>query len=350
MKIEDPRPKLIQASALILTLTSLVPTIVVPIFVNQSYYFTLAGVANTCMFATLYLIIANNKPQYWHRYLVISMGYLSIVPLIIVSGGINSQFTSLLTVSPVMVALLSNNRDSKIVTVLTVLFILSLLFYHDNLISLSNETISIDRTRSRATWLILGCLLGAGFAQVFNQTNQKLRAALTKRAYQDELTGLPNRRNIMEILQQKLSNYQANDPIAILMIDVDHFKKLNDSYGHLFGDECLQAVSRSISESIQTNRGVVGRYGGEEFLAILSDVTPDEAVNLAQNIRRNIADLKLQTHDKQPVRITVTIGWDYVELTEHLAVSSILNPADKALYVGKQQGRNQVVAATATHI
>jgi diguanylate cyclase len=144
----------------------------------------------------------------------------------------------------------------------------------------------------------------------------------------------------MELLEAKAPNTE----IAVLMVDVDNFKVLNDTYGHQFGDYCLQSVAKCIQDSIRADVGKVGRYGGEEFLVVITDPTKSSVQRTAEEIRKNIAKLTLMHEDKERVKITATIGWHFSAQAE--SVSSMINLADKALYLGKNLGRNKVVSSS----
>ncbi|MDU0353715.1 GGDEF domain-containing protein [Paraglaciecola aquimarina] len=345
MNIEDPRPRLLKLSVLIMLMLTLLPTIFVPMFVAQSGYFTLLGSINVLMFSGLYLVVSTQQPKHWHRFLVLLLGLLALLPLIFISGGVNSQFAPLLPLLPVFIALLSSTRDAQFLCAFIVLFILGLLYFQDDFVDLTSEQVSINKSRARAIWLVLATLLGTAFGWAFNGTNKELRSELTKRAYQDELTGVKNRRNILEVLQSKIYNPDKNQTLAILMIDVDFFKKINDTYGHLFGDTCLQQVAACIADSIREESDHVSRYGGEEFLVILTGIKPQQALKIANSIRENIASLRVKTPQNEVLEMTATIGCHYTNFSQVNTVEELIHEADSALYQGKQTGRNKVVSS-----
>jgi diguanylate cyclase (GGDEF)-like protein len=345
MKIEDPRPNMVKTTSLFLLLTALIPSIVMPILVQQSYYFTLVGFANSVMFGVVSAIFYFTRAQVWHRYLLFFSGFVSLLPLIVFSGGVNSQFVVLLPIIPLVIALLSCSRDAWIASGLITLFIFCVLLLQSELPNLTDEVVSYEKSKSRAIWLTLSCLIGSGFAFVFNRTNRKLRLKLTEQAYQDVLTGISNRRNIIEVLESKIATAQAGQSLAILMIDVDHFKGLNDTYGHVFGDKCLQQVAKSISGSVRKGIDQVGRYGGEEFLVLLDNLDANKIHQIAEKIRINISELTLQSDQGEQVNLTVTVGWHCVKLNPSDEIETLLKAADEALYKGKSMGRNTVVCS-----
>jgi diguanylate cyclase (GGDEF)-like protein len=172
------------------------------------------------------------------------------------------------------------------------------------------------------------------------------RAALTeaeRRAQTDPLTGVLNRRSLVERLQAACLRARARGlPIALLFIDLDHFKEINDTYGHLAGDACLAAVIEPIQAELRQS-DVIGRYGGEEFVVILSSADTAAAYPIAQRIRERVAAVSVEGHGK-PIRLTCSIG---VAASDTLGVwdESLIARADAAVYAAKRDGRNRVQVA-----
>jgi diguanylate cyclase (GGDEF)-like protein len=158
----------------------------------------------------------------------------------------------------------------------------------------------------------------------------------------DALTGLPNRRYLEELLSTVGPRRRAIDRLGALMIDLDHFKALNDRYGHATGDRVLRAVGERISNAVRAD-DTPARYGGEEFAVILRRATPEQAFDVAERIRsdiESIAPRDLGISEKITVSIGVAVG--DVRAGE---VPILLAAADDALYAAKRQGRNRVVLA-----
>ncbi len=165
-----------------------------------------------------------------------------------------------------------------------------------------------------------------------HQQNIRLQELASK----DALTGCYNRRSLIERIEQDWKSYQENKTgISVAMLDVDHFKKLNDNFGHSVGDEVLKNVARVIRDSVG-DQGFVGRYGGEEFCVIITGKTPQRALEIAEGVRRAI-----QHELAEPYHVTASFG---VAGTGSHPVSyqEMLERADQALYAAKQGGRNQV--------
>jgi diguanylate cyclase (GGDEF)-like protein len=172
------------------------------------------------------------------------------------------------------------------------------------------------------------------------------RAALTdaeRRAQTDPLTGVLNRRSLIERLDAACLRARARGlPIALLFIDLDHFKEINDSFGHAAGDACLGAIIAPIQAELR-HSDVIGRYGGEEFVVILSSADIAAAHPIAERIRNRVADVRIDGFGP-PIRLTCSIG---VATSDTLGVwgEHLIAQADAAVYAAKRSGRNRVQVA-----
>ncbi len=159
----------------------------------------------------------------------------------------------------------------------------------------------------------------------------------------DGLTGLYNRKHIMELFELEITRSKRyNQPLALLIIDIDHFKKVNDTYGHQSGDTVMRHLAEAFRRSVR-DCDFVGRYGGEEFLIILPNNDVRSGVKSAERIRRSVSELQLPG-DLDGISITISIGVSgYPDYGEDAEV--ILSKADDALYKAKAHGRNQVITS-----
>ena len=175
-------------------------------------------------------------------------------------------------------------------------------------------------------------------------------AKYRKMAVYDWLTGVHNRRYFMELAQKELGrSLRGNLPMSVAMLDVDHFKQFNDTYGHLNGDACLQHVARIIISSVR-RMDVVARFGGEEFVILLPETDLKTAHHVAERMRLALETSPVSLEDGRTAGITASLGVAEVERKEAStdlegAVMDVISFADRAMYQAKSSGRNQVRAA-----
>ncbi|HOU84762.1 MAG TPA: diguanylate cyclase [Spirochaetota bacterium] len=168
-----------------------------------------------------------------------------------------------------------------------------------------------------------------------NAKNYILLNEVKQLAITDVLTSLYNRRHTMERLEDEIEKSKRyENPLSVMMIDVDHFKRINDEFGHLSGDVVLKKIAESIIKTLR-DFDIVGRFGGEEFLVILPNTVIEDAFLVAERIRKNIESLKFS---KKDIAVSVSIGvcqWSGDEL------KNLLSEADRLLYSAKANGRNR---------
>ncbi len=166
---------------------------------------------------------------------------------------------------------------------------------------------------------------------------------LYKRAITDDLTQLFTRQHIDEELAQEIQRAQRHQHhLSLLILDLDHFKKINDTYGHTTGDQVLQAFSNIIKKHIR-ECDMAGRFGGEEFIVILTDTDSEGAYNFAERIRKATEEMCI-IKDEQSITVSVSIGSASYQSHHGENALLLLEDADKALYQAKEQGRNQTIS------
>jgi diguanylate cyclase (GGDEF)-like protein len=179
--------------------------------------------------------------------------------------------------------------------------------------------------------------------EVFNEMVTRLRHGreeLERLSRTDGLTGLPNRRHLMETLEKETRRSNRNErPFSLLMVDVDRFKRYNDSFGHLAGDEVLKRLAQVLSAAIRT-ADYAARYGGEEFTVVLPETRLDGAREVAERIRVMMEKERFGADGAG--RVTLSIGIAEFP-TDGATVEAVTSGADSALYVAKEYGRNRVV-------
>ncbi len=160
--------------------------------------------------------------------------------------------------------------------------------------------------------------------------------------YHDALTGLLNRRTIDEEIV-KLDNSRGEKNIGVMMMDIDHFKHINDTYGHQAGDVVLKEIASRISSVAAVGKNLLARYGGEEFFVAIPDATEDALMTLAENIRQAVCKAPFDIHLGTPIDVSVSIGCFLVTDEFQGEMSRAVQYADEALYSAKENGRNRVV-------
>lgn len=174
---------------------------------------------------------------------------------------------------------------------------------------------------------------------------QLVMKGLEKRASHDALTGILNRGAIIKELDKRFTlSRKREKPLSIILADIDFFKKVNDTHGHLIGDEVLRQVSQRLRSNL-LHKDSVGRYGGEEFLLVLYPCGQDEVRSVAERLRLAVADTPVLVLDNSQTEIQVTISIGAASIDSHQisGVEELFKRADDALYFAKDTGRNKVI-------
>lgn len=172
--------------------------------------------------------------------------------------------------------------------------------------------------------------------------NQQLR----EMTYIDALTKIPNRRHFVDALTRELNrSIREQEPLSVILIDLDKFKEYNDNYGHTVGDRCLEAVARVLESSLKRKTDFVARYGGDEFVAVLPNTDLSGAMLLAENMRNNIEMAEIEhAYSSVSPRVSITLGIYANIPTEDMTLEKVVQLADHALYTAKDMGRNCIAS------
>lgn len=175
---------------------------------------------------------------------------------------------------------------------------------------------------------------------------KKLNELLLSLSEKDKLTGVANRRRFDDYIEHIWNaSIKEGSSIALLIIDIDYFKQYNDNLGHLEGDKCIVSVANAL-ENLNIKSHFTARYGGDEFMVVLEKCLIDDAVKLAENIKAEIAELNIpHKFSKVSDRVTLSIGAAAVIPNENMTIKDFIREADKALYIAKKSGRNQVAVS-----
>ncbi len=174
-----------------------------------------------------------------------------------------------------------------------------------------------------------------------NTLLQSMNSALELLASTDSLTGLSNRRTLLELgTKECIRAERFQHPLSVLMVDIDHFKSVNDNWGHSVGDQVICAVADTCRQRMREGLDVVARLGGEEFVVMMPETSAVNAHLIAESLRQAVQERQVSTEDGDPVSFTVSIGVSTL-CPGGESFEQLLNHADKALYKAKQSGRNQ---------
>ena len=237
------------------------------------------------------------------------------------------------------------NRKSYIWVGTTFLLLLLTLYYQANyppLLPVSKASESINYIVTLINIFVILTIL----TSFLIRTNKNMERQLTELMETDHLTGLANRRKYSTHSEQLY--HTAKDqklPLSILIFDIDHFKAYNDTYGHLCGDGALKLIAEILNKHIGKDRDHMFRFGGEEFVAILTNTSLKKAMQFAQKIQTDICDEAIE-HKTSPTHdyMTCSVGIASEIPHETVPYSELFEKADKNLYLAKDQGRNRIVA------
>lgn len=212
----------------------------------------------------------------------------------------------------------------------------------------SGEAFALDHERptGRVIEVRGGPMPGGEFIATYTDITDRKRMEddLRRLATTDPLTGVNNRRRYTETSERELTRcIRYEHPLCVLMLDADHFKAINDTYGHEAGDRVLVALAKACAHELR-DVDVLGRFGGEEFTITLPETSIEIAMDVAERLRQLLSEIIVPLDDGSNVTFSVSIGVSQLMNNEE-TLSDILNRADGALYTAKEGGRNQVVAA-----
>ncbi len=265
-------------------------------------------------------------------------------------GGINTYgfdgpVVMLAPLIPVFAMLIINIRGACISLLLIGVVLAGLYFLNLSDIVPYSPYPESQKIFARFITILSTSLVSAIIVWRFAHTAKILMKELEQNSQTDFLTGVLNRRGIDTMLGREVGRAQRNDSwVSIILMDVDHFKRFNDINGHQAGDDCLVEIVGEIEKCINRKTDTLGRFGGEEFLVILPETDSSGATRIADYIRQSISKLGILYDPHHQDSVTLTLGVATGRGSEIESNEQFINLADQALYQGKQQGRNQVIA------
>ncbi len=166
---------------------------------------------------------------------------------------------------------------------------------------------------------------------------------LKKYSYLDELMEIPNRRKFDEFIVEAMDLSSRNHrPIGLIMIDIDNFKGFNDTYGHIAGDNCLKKVGHIVKSSVKRKTDLVARYGGEELIVVLRELSYSNAIQIAEEIRKNIEDMKIENNKAPSGYVTISVGLVFGQISSSQTPDELIELADELMYTAKKRGKNRL--------
>jgi len=188
-----------------------------------------------------------------------------------------------------------------------------------------------------------GALYLAGFG-IDTTERRAMEEELERQAHTDSLTGATGRSHFLALAEQELARtHRYGHPLALLMLDIDHFKEVNDTHGHPAGDLALQMLVQICRQKLR-DVDILGRLGGEEFCILMPETGSEQAFQAAERLRQAISEVEIPLEQKPPLHLTVSIGVAILGDAD-ASVSMLLSHVDQALYEAKQTGRNKVCMA-----
>lgn len=335
-----PRHELALWFSKLLIVLLVLATAIRPLIVSLDPLFTWVGLVDTVLAIGTYLLVRSNRVRRWEGALVIAVALAFLVPMLLVSGGIDSQFAYLIPVFPLGASMLGGRSLTLGVCAIWLVILLGLLLAGPVVPDITGAPYHAGKSLARGFWLLMALGTAGAAGLYFDRAYRRLAGELHEQATFDHLTGVVNRRALDAMLNRELKRMRrTGSPLAVMMVDVDHFKAFNDRYGHAVGDQCLVAIARCLQSLTREGQDVVGRYGGEEFLVVLTDTDLDKAHQAAEKLREAVSTLRPgQVVD----RITVTIGIAGTGNDPDIDRETLVRRADQALYAGKASGRDQV--------
>jgi diguanylate cyclase (GGDEF)-like protein/PAS domain S-box-containing protein len=215
---------------------------------------------------------------------------------------------------------------------------------------IDDEAVQLKRRNGEVFWALLSCravefegspALLSGISDITPQ--KRMEEKLRELAMQDELTGLYNRRHFLELAESEIARVRRTGaPLSVAILDIDHFKRVNDYFGHAAGDRVLRDLAGSLRETLRGS-DVPARFGGEEFVVLLTDTMLEGAVAVTERLRERVGRSEVQLGHGRVARVTVSAG--VAELAQGERLEGLLERADEALYRAKAEGRDRIMSS-----
>ena len=326
---------------------------------GNSLWTIIFNVASAVLFLMLFkLAFAKGKKGIARTIFIYFINIIVMTYLFYINGGVNSGMSIYLLAGLLIIVLSEHGVKRYIALVLCGIFhVVSILISYNYMREQAKENDrpvlvtdmdSYSEVRDTAISLIIVAVcMGGVLVLLFNaydkekQYNEELMNNLADMAITDELTGISNRRNMFNYLE-RYDELFASDNRYIAMLDIDQFKKINDDYGHLFGDEVLRRFGKILqAQNDDPDVELVARYGGQEFVLLFNADSREKAIERLENIRSQLKDIKIEKYPK--VNLTASAG--LVLCKKHTNLTMLLKNADDCLYEAKKAGRDRIMSS-----
>lgn len=313
--------------------------IIRPLLTDLPIYFIWIGIVDLITVSIFYISVRCQFFPRWEIAISLLVAIMVISPILVLSGGVNSQLAFFLPLYPIMAALIGGHKESVAITLVIISGTILGTLFSEHIADLTNEIYSEEKTIARGFWLTISTIFSAFFGRFFLQKYTQLTKQLKEENIQDPLTGLLNRRGLNLQFKRELDKAMtsSSSSLSLILIDIDYFKKINDKYGHDIGDVCLIEVANVLSNALRKH-DIIARFGGEEFIIILPETSKKEAQLIAEDLKYLIAQDKFSQFSL-PLTITLGVTSNHEQRDNTL---DMIKRADKALYRGKDKGRNRV--------
>lgn len=298
-----------------------------------------------CLFFSSHLILRSKRLSTPYKFSsnLVSSSLMLLMVYLVYTGGVNETGPLWIYIVPPVALFFGGMRKGTRNLGLFVLVISLLMFYPNDTLLLTHYTFEF-KSRLLYSFLTVSCLF-AFYEFVRQRSFQRMRELsdkFEKQAMHDPLSGLLNRRGMLEELQREVARSQRyNNPLTLMMCDVDYFKRVNDQHGHDKGDEVIQSLAHIFTSELR-KQDSLSRWGGEEYLFLLPETTAVQAMQLAEKLRKKVETTSFQQQGKV-FNVTVSIGIHQLGPKE--TINQAISKADTNLYQAKEQGRNRCVLA-----
>lgn len=340
--VDRTRRALIQQTAIMLIVVGAVAIVIASHVASLSWKAGAIATLGLTICAGSIALARSRLPVQFAANFLIASWLAALFATACLRGGLGAPLMIALPTVPVIAATVISRRAAWIVTgvILFGLVVLYLVKYGGRVVPQALQP-DFQYDLMRAFWVAISSLIATKLATFVTLRSNGLALRLERLAMTDALTGIMNRGAISALLEAEVSRARrCNEALSILMVDVDHFKILNDSQGHLAGDVALARIADTMTRLLRGGGDAVGRWGGEEFLVVLPHANQRDALGIAERIQRAINDLDIPNNTDFADHVTVTIG--VAGGTDIVSASHLLQLADRAMYEGKAEGRNRV--------